>query len=173
MVINSPCLTNIKNWLVQKQTAFGKDFSNLFTVDSLLKTIWFSTHHASHALCYSNEALAILEQTATGKDISNPFMPSEDASRSLRLLDALIHPGPSLFSIIGSLIITVGLIGVSTRIANVAFRVSDLCASFALVLVQNNSPWCVSCQTRVSFLVGFNQSKALVTYSSATSFLGT
>ncbi|GKB32566.1 hypothetical protein Tco_0871967, partial [Tanacetum coccineum] len=54
--------------------------------------------------------------------------PSEDASRSLRLLDALIHPGPSLFSIIGSLIITVGLIGVSTRIANVAFRVSDLTA---------------------------------------------
>ncbi|GJY02575.1 hypothetical protein Tco_0360727 [Tanacetum coccineum] len=49
---------NIKNWLVQKQTAFGKDFSNPFTADSLLKTIWFSTHHASHAPCYSNEALA-------------------------------------------------------------------------------------------------------------------
>ncbi|GKA63503.1 hypothetical protein Tco_0763109 [Tanacetum coccineum] len=65
---------DIKNWLVQKQTAFGKDFSNLFTADSLLKTIWFSTHHASHAPCYSNEALAIPEQTATGKEISNPFM---------------------------------------------------------------------------------------------------
>ncbi|GJR10939.1 hypothetical protein Tco_0793591 [Tanacetum coccineum] len=48
MVISSPCLTDIKNWLVQKQTAFGKDFSNPFTADSLLKTIWFSTHHASH-----------------------------------------------------------------------------------------------------------------------------
>ncbi|GJU33583.1 hypothetical protein Tco_1181937 [Tanacetum coccineum] len=69
---------NIKNWLVQKQTAFGKDFSNLFTADSLLKTIWFSTHHASHAPCYSNEALAIPEQTATGKEISNPFMAGED-----------------------------------------------------------------------------------------------
>ncbi|GJZ39828.1 hypothetical protein Tco_0586391 [Tanacetum coccineum] len=68
MVISSPCLTNIKNWLVQKQTAFGKDFSNPFTTDSLLKTIWFSTHHASHALCYSNEVLAIPEQTATGED---------------------------------------------------------------------------------------------------------
>ncbi|GJZ76531.1 zinc finger, CCHC-type containing protein [Tanacetum coccineum] len=65
MVINSPCLTDIKNWLVQKQMAFGKDFSNPFTADSLLKTIWFSTHHASHAPCYSNEALAIPEQTAT------------------------------------------------------------------------------------------------------------
>ncbi|GKE08384.1 hypothetical protein Tco_1411935 [Tanacetum coccineum] len=74
MVISSPCLTDIKNWLVQKQTAFGKDFSNLLTANSLLKTIWFSTHHASHAPCYSNEALAIPEQTATGKEISNPFM---------------------------------------------------------------------------------------------------
>ncbi|GKA06621.1 hypothetical protein Tco_0685845 [Tanacetum coccineum] len=73
MVISSPCLTDIKNWLVQKQTAFGKDFSNPFTADSLLKTIWFSTHHASH-----NEALAIPEQMATGKEISNPFMAGED-----------------------------------------------------------------------------------------------
>ncbi|GJV97042.1 hypothetical protein Tco_1548619 [Tanacetum coccineum] len=78
MVINSPCLTDIKNWLVQKQTAFGKDFSNLFTADSLLKTIWFLNHHASYAPCYSNEALAIPEQTATGKEISNPFMAGED-----------------------------------------------------------------------------------------------
>ncbi|GJT18250.1 hypothetical protein Tco_0876956 [Tanacetum coccineum] len=61
---------NIKNWLVQKQTAFGKDFSNPFTADSLLKTIC--------APCYSNEALAIPEQTATGKEISNPFMAGED-----------------------------------------------------------------------------------------------
>ncbi|GKB28611.1 hypothetical protein Tco_0868012 [Tanacetum coccineum] len=74
MVISSPCLTDIKNWLVQKQTTFGKDFPNPFTADSLLKTTWFSTHHASHALCYSNEALAIPEQTATGKEISNLFM---------------------------------------------------------------------------------------------------
>nr|GEV19688.1 hypothetical protein [Tanacetum cinerariifolium] len=50
MVLNSPCLTHIKNWLVQikrclswlvqKQKALGKDKSNLFIVDSLLKTIW-------------------------------------------------------------------------------------------------------------------------------------
>ncbi|GJS20466.1 hypothetical protein Tco_0449098 [Tanacetum coccineum] len=60
MVISSPCLTNNKNWLVQKQTAFGKDFSNPFMADSLPKTI-------------CNEALTIPEQTATGKEISNPF----------------------------------------------------------------------------------------------------
>ncbi|GJR84212.1 hypothetical protein Tco_0154997 [Tanacetum coccineum] len=65
---------DIKNWLVQKQTTFGKYFLNPFKANSLLKTIWFSTHHASHAPCYSNKALAIPEQTATGKEISNPFM---------------------------------------------------------------------------------------------------
>nr|GEX13611.1 ribonuclease H-like domain-containing protein [Tanacetum cinerariifolium] len=50
MVLNSPCLTHIKNWLVQikwslswlvqKQMTLGKDKSNSFIVDSLLKTIW-------------------------------------------------------------------------------------------------------------------------------------
>nr|GEW39692.1 hypothetical protein [Tanacetum cinerariifolium] len=39
MVLNLPCLTHIKNWLVQKQMALGKEESNPFTVDSLLKTI--------------------------------------------------------------------------------------------------------------------------------------
>ncbi|GJW27529.1 hypothetical protein Tco_0044404 [Tanacetum coccineum] len=54
MVISSPCLTDIKNWLVQKQTTFvaspkqtalGKDISNPLIVGSLLKTIWLSVHH--------------------------------------------------------------------------------------------------------------------------------
>ncbi|GJY43491.1 hypothetical protein Tco_0431704 [Tanacetum coccineum] len=80
MVISSPCLTDIRNWLVQKQTAFGKDFSNLFTTDSLLKTNnghnlqCFTSKDFGYAPCYSNEALAIPEQTTTGKEISNPFM---------------------------------------------------------------------------------------------------
>ncbi|GJT28343.1 hypothetical protein Tco_0908618 [Tanacetum coccineum] len=30
-----------------EQTAYGKDFSNPLMADSLPKTIWFSTHHAS------------------------------------------------------------------------------------------------------------------------------
>ncbi|GKD03565.1 hypothetical protein Tco_1178539 [Tanacetum coccineum] len=54
MVINSPCLTDSKNWLFQykrhllaspKQMALGKDISNPLIVDSLLKTIWLSMHH--------------------------------------------------------------------------------------------------------------------------------
>nr|GEX37383.1 hypothetical protein [Tanacetum cinerariifolium] len=55
VVINSPCLIHIKNWLVHeqmalelaspKQIALGKDESNPLIVGSLLKTIWFSMHH--------------------------------------------------------------------------------------------------------------------------------
>nr|GEX00178.1 hypothetical protein [Tanacetum cinerariifolium] len=49
MVISSPCLIYIKNWLVQKQTDFSKDFSNPFMADNLPKIIWYSTHHASQS----------------------------------------------------------------------------------------------------------------------------
>ncbi|GJV79284.1 putative ribonuclease H-like domain-containing protein [Tanacetum coccineum] len=76
-----------KNWLVHKQTACGKDFSNPFMVDNLPKIVGFSTHLASvvkswlvhdqtvHALASpkANE-LTIPEQTATGKGTSNPLM---------------------------------------------------------------------------------------------------
>ncbi|GKB98148.1 hypothetical protein Tco_0984285 [Tanacetum coccineum] len=36
-----------KNWLVHKQTPYGKDFSNLFMVDNLQKIIGFSTYLVS------------------------------------------------------------------------------------------------------------------------------
>ncbi|GKC13263.1 hypothetical protein Tco_1010045 [Tanacetum coccineum] len=49
--------------------AFGKDKSNPLIVDSLLKTIRLSIH-----LVVYNEELAIPEQTAIGKGISNPLM---------------------------------------------------------------------------------------------------
>nr|GEY10522.1 hypothetical protein [Tanacetum cinerariifolium] len=44
MVINSPWMLS-KNWLVQKQTPFGKDISNPFMDDNLPKIVWFLTHH--------------------------------------------------------------------------------------------------------------------------------
>nr|GEU32393.1 hypothetical protein [Tanacetum cinerariifolium] len=59
----------MKSFLDQKQTALGKDKSNLFIVDSLLKTIWSAIHHL-----FINEVLTIPGQTKTGKEISNPFM---------------------------------------------------------------------------------------------------
>nr|GEW85620.1 hypothetical protein [Tanacetum cinerariifolium] len=48
------------SWLVQKQTALGKDNSNPLRVDSLLKAIWSSIHHH-----LTNEVLTIPGQTAT------------------------------------------------------------------------------------------------------------
>nr|GEV04197.1 hypothetical protein [Tanacetum cinerariifolium] len=57
------------SWLVQKQTALGKDRANPLIVDSLLKTIWSSIHHL-----LINEVLTIPGQMATGKEILNPFM---------------------------------------------------------------------------------------------------
>ncbi|GJU15146.1 hypothetical protein Tco_1143112 [Tanacetum coccineum] len=78
-------LNRHKNWLVHKQTACGKDFSNPFMVDNLPKIVGFSTHLASLVKSWlvqdqtvlalaspkANE-LTIPEQTATGKGTSNP-----------------------------------------------------------------------------------------------------
>ncbi|GJU40644.1 hypothetical protein Tco_1193601 [Tanacetum coccineum] len=80
-------LNKHKNWLVHKQTACGKDFSNPFMVDNLPKIVGFSTYLASLVKSWlvqdqtvlaltspkANE-LTIPEQTATGKGTSNPFM---------------------------------------------------------------------------------------------------
>ncbi|GJX87518.1 hypothetical protein Tco_0339532 [Tanacetum coccineum] len=80
-------LNRHKNWLVHKQTACGKDFSNPFMVDNLPKIVGFSTHLAllvkswlvqdqtvlALASPKANE-LTIPEQTATGKGTSNPLM---------------------------------------------------------------------------------------------------
>ncbi|GJU83555.1 hypothetical protein Tco_1285920 [Tanacetum coccineum] len=80
MVLNSPCFT-VKSWLVQDQTVPGKDKSNLLIADSLLKTIGFSTH-----LVVYNKELAIPEQTATGKGISNPFMAGLKAAKEIKII---------------------------------------------------------------------------------------
>ncbi|GJV98855.1 hypothetical protein Tco_1554107 [Tanacetum coccineum] len=80
-------LNRHKNWLVHKQTACGKDFSNPFMVDNLPKIVGFSTHLASLVKSWlvqdqtvlalaspkANE-LTIPEQTTTGKGTSNPLM---------------------------------------------------------------------------------------------------
>nr|GEW91459.1 hypothetical protein [Tanacetum cinerariifolium] len=76
-------------WLVQKQTALGKDTSNPLIVDSLLKTILFSIHHH-----LTIEVLAIPGQMATGKESSNPFMAGINTPRSdddrLKLIDLMV-----------------------------------------------------------------------------------
>nr|GEY88003.1 putative ribonuclease H-like domain-containing protein [Tanacetum cinerariifolium] len=65
MVINSPWMLS-KNWLVQKQTAFGKDTSNPFMADNLPKIVWFSTHHIT---CM--KSWLVQKQTDLSKDTSN------------------------------------------------------------------------------------------------------
>ncbi|GJY35168.1 hypothetical protein Tco_0420546 [Tanacetum coccineum] len=39
-----------KDWLVQEQTALGKDFSNPLMADNFSKIVWLSTHHISPVL---------------------------------------------------------------------------------------------------------------------------
>nr|GFB75326.1 ribonuclease H-like domain, reverse transcriptase, RNA-dependent DNA polymerase [Tanacetum cinerariifolium] len=73
MVINSPWML-FKNWLVQKQTAFGKDISNPFMADNLPKIVWFSTHHVTFIKSWLVQKKTALGQTATGKESSNSFM---------------------------------------------------------------------------------------------------
>nr|GFA23966.1 hypothetical protein [Tanacetum cinerariifolium] len=73
MVINSPWMRS-KNWLVQKQTAFGRDTSNPFMADNLPKIVWFSTHHITCMKSWLVQKQTALGQTATGKESSNPFM---------------------------------------------------------------------------------------------------
>nr|GEZ70462.1 uncharacterized mitochondrial protein AtMg00810-like [Tanacetum cinerariifolium] len=52
MVINSSWMLS-KNWLVQKQTDFGKDISNPFMAENLPKIVWFF-----NSPCFFNEELA-------------------------------------------------------------------------------------------------------------------
>nr|GEZ75161.1 hypothetical protein [Tanacetum cinerariifolium] len=66
----------MKRWLVQKQTALGKDKTNPLIVDSLLKTIWSSIHHL-----LINEVLTIPGQTTIGEEILNPFMAGVNTPR--------------------------------------------------------------------------------------------
>ncbi|GKC13045.1 hypothetical protein Tco_1009827 [Tanacetum coccineum] len=86
MVISSPCLTDIKNWLVQskrlllaspKQTALGKDFSNPLMVDSLPKTIWLSMHHViamKHWLFQSKRLLSQKSSSSSKSRLKNNYV---------------------------------------------------------------------------------------------------
>ncbi|GJS91855.1 hypothetical protein Tco_0774491 [Tanacetum coccineum] len=98
MVICSPCLTDIKNWLVQskrlllaspKQTALGKDFSNPLIVDSLLKTIWLSMHHVVTMKHWLFQSKRLLIYSMIGEDEFHddnpppPVIPTQQAPHTL------------------------------------------------------------------------------------------
>nr|GEZ10052.1 reverse transcriptase domain-containing protein [Tanacetum cinerariifolium] len=58
-----------KNWLVQKQTAVGKDTLNQLMADNLPKIVWYSTYHIT---CM--KSWLVQKKTALGKDESNPLI---------------------------------------------------------------------------------------------------
>nr|GEW39952.1 retrotransposon protein, putative, unclassified [Tanacetum cinerariifolium] len=75
----------IKSWLVQEQTALGKDKSNPLTVGSILKTTWSSIHHL-----LTDEVLTSPEQMATDAILE---LPSADLSRILKLTMYVVPAG--------------------------------------------------------------------------------
>nr|GEU50232.1 hypothetical protein [Tanacetum cinerariifolium] len=93
MVINSPWMIS-KNWLVQKQTDFGKDISNSFMADNLLKIVWFSTHRVTCMKSWLVQQQTALGQTATSKESLNPFMSGAHTPRSdedsLKLIELMV-----------------------------------------------------------------------------------
>ncbi|GKA58680.1 hypothetical protein Tco_0757993 [Tanacetum coccineum] len=83
-----------KDWLVQEQTALGKDFSNPLMADNLPKIVWLSTHHIwsvkswlAHKVMDCGKGcakgLTSPEQTATGV-----YTPGSDEN-SLKLYDLI------------------------------------------------------------------------------------
>nr|GEY65047.1 putative ribonuclease H-like domain-containing protein [Tanacetum cinerariifolium] len=56
------------------QMVSGKDSSNLLMADNLPKIVWYSTHHVALMKSWLVQKQTALGQTATGKEISNPFM---------------------------------------------------------------------------------------------------
>nr|GEU31430.1 hypothetical protein [Tanacetum cinerariifolium] len=92
MVLNSPCPYWVsKNWLVQKQTALGKDISNLLMADNLQKIVWYSTHHITFMKSWLVQKQTALGQTTTGKEISNPFMAGRKFNFSKYIFDSLVR----------------------------------------------------------------------------------
>nr|GEV50626.1 copia protein [Tanacetum cinerariifolium] len=70
-----------KNWLVQKQTALGKDKSNPLMADNLPKIVWYSTHHITFMKSWLVQKQTALGQTTTGKEILNSFMAGVNTPR--------------------------------------------------------------------------------------------
>ncbi|GKB41388.1 putative reverse transcriptase domain-containing protein [Tanacetum coccineum] len=87
-----------KDWLVQEQTALGKDFSNPLMADNLPKIVWLSTHH----ICFISTEFAPLLNVRP--IIMNPDYVIEVADGKKVEVDIIIRDcklelGGSLFSI--------------------------------------------------------------------------
>ncbi|GJZ95959.1 hypothetical protein Tco_0668293 [Tanacetum coccineum] len=78
-----------KNWLVHKQTACGKDFSNPFMVDNLPKIVGFSTH-----LAYVVKSWLVHDQTVHGDKMPKATMTDISLTKSY-ILKVFKIPGIS------------------------------------------------------------------------------
>nr|GEY11699.1 ribonuclease H-like domain-containing protein [Tanacetum cinerariifolium] len=117
MVINSPWMLS-KNWLVQKQMAFGKDIPNVFMADNLPKIVWFSTHHVTFMKSWLVQKQMALGQTATGKEYLNPFLAgSLPKTTMLSFLQRIcFHMSPFEFTFVYLVVTSIDspLLGVNT-----------------------------------------------------------
>ncbi|GKA11651.1 synaptobrevin, longin-like domain protein [Tanacetum coccineum] len=73
-----------KDWLVQEQTALGKDFSNPLMADNLPKIVWLSTHHINtiplaERLNPLPIVTIIMDYSRIDKTIDGPEVKAKDA----------------------------------------------------------------------------------------------
>ncbi|GJS98658.1 hypothetical protein Tco_0819828 [Tanacetum coccineum] len=120
MVFSSPWLTAKKEsgsplqtalWLVQEGTALGKDSSNPLMVARLPKTGWYSFSMFlldEKWLVQEGTALELAspEQTATGKDVSNPLYGCDGLPKTVRVFQFTLD---SRLYDIGWVLVTPGL----------------------------------------------------------------
>nr|GEV30936.1 hypothetical protein [Tanacetum cinerariifolium] len=112
------------SWLVQKQTALGKDKSNLLIVDSLLKTIWSSIHHL-----LINEVLTIPGKTTSGFNT-----PRSDEDR-LELMELMVFLLPKVEKV-GIGVNAVDLQVFVVRHELLLFSLTNCCYSLSAVRLQ-------------------------------------
>nr|GEX95051.1 hypothetical protein [Tanacetum cinerariifolium] len=77
-----------KNWLIQKQTALGKDKSNLLMADNLPKIVWYSIYHITLM-----KSWLVQKQTALGFNT-----PRSDEDR-IKIMELTVFRLPKIISV--------------------------------------------------------------------------
>ncbi|GJT18941.1 hypothetical protein Tco_0877647 [Tanacetum coccineum] len=132
-------LNRHKNWLVHKQTACGKDFSNPFMVDNLPKIVGFSTHLASLVkswLVQDQTVLALASPKANGIWLQRSI---QQGTHSFRVYDSLLDDDVSVsmicclsFACDSSYVMVTELFGLRCRGILGSFCLLVACLAFEL-----------------------------------------
>ncbi|GJT09623.1 putative reverse transcriptase domain-containing protein [Tanacetum coccineum] len=84
-----------KDWLVQEQTALGKDFSNPLMADNLPKIVWLSTHHICPTMYIT---FLVAKGLTTPELMANCFLEDELTMEEYsELVDSSLEPLIPLF----------------------------------------------------------------------------